>query len=409
MQPWLWGARTTFRARPGEPMYLDPEDEEILAGEKGETRQRMMELLVALGKVFGAERLVGIKSAQVSGASYKTIGEYGLAWLSSLDARAVVPAVLNPIGMPRGRWKEMGIGPEFAANQEAVIAAYERLGVKLECTCTPYYLHKTSFGDHLAWSESSAVSYANSVIGARTNREGGPGALAAALVGKTPCYGLHLEKNRKPHLIIEVTSDEKDWSIARYGALGYHAGKLVGNKIPYFRGITPDSDQLKALGAAMAATGAVALYHVDNVTPEAKNTGYDLSGLEVVSVEPAEIDRLFTRIPVDAVAIGCPHCSPAELHDIAGLLEGKTVIRPLYVFAAHGVIDKNQKTVSSIERSGARVFADTCMVVSPVMERYPAIMVNSGKALAYVPDMCGAIARIGSIEECVEVATSQSS
>ena len=156
----------------------------------------------------------------------------------------------------------------------------------------------------------------------------------------------------------------------------------------------------------MAATGAVALYHVDNITPEAKKTGYDLSGLEVISVESSEIDGLFTRIQVDAVAVGCPHCSPAELIRIAGLLEGKTVTRPFYVFAAQGVIDKNLETVSRIERSGARVFADTCMVVSPVMERYPAIMVNSGKALAYVPDMCGAIARIGSIQECVEVATS---
>jgi predicted aconitase len=387
-------------------MYLDPEEEKILAGEKGETRQKMLELLVALGKVFGAERLVRIRSAQISGASYKTIGEYGLAWLSSLDARAVVPAVLNPVGMPRERWKEMGIEPAFAERQQAVIAAYERLGVNLECTCTPYYLHKTSFGDHLAWSESSAVSYANSVIGARTNREGGPGALAAALIGKTPCYGLHLGKNRKPHMIIEVTPDENDWNIARYGALGYHAGKLAGNKIPYFRGISPDTDQLKALGAAMAATGAVAIYHVDKITPEAKKTGYNLSGLEVISIEPAEIDRLFTEIAVDAVAIGCPHCSPEELIGIAKLLKGKTVTKPFYVFAAQGVINKNKKTVSAIEKSGARVFADTCMIVSPVMERYTAIMVNSGKALAYVPDMCGAVARIGSIQDCVAVATS---
>jgi predicted aconitase len=387
-------------------MYLDPDEENMLAGENGETRQRMLELLVALGKVFGAERLVRIRSAQVSGASYKTIGEYGLAWLSSLDARAVVPAVLNPIGMPRGRWQEMGIEPAFAERQLAVIAAYERLGVNLECTCTPYYLHETSFGDHLAWSESSAVSYANSVIGARTNREGGPGALAAALVGKTPCYGLHLDKNRQPTVVIEVKSNEKDWGIARYGALGYHTGKLVGNKIPYFRGITPNHDQLKALGAAMAATGAVALYHVNDVTPEARKNQYNLSGLEVIRIEPSEIDRLFADIPVDAVAVGCPHCSPAELVDIARLLKGKSVTKPLYVFAAQGVIDNNSITVNAIEKSGARVFADTCMVVSPVMERYPAIMVNSGKALAYVPDMCGAVARIGSIEECVAVATS---
>jgi predicted aconitase len=387
-------------------MYLTPDEEKMLAGENGETLQKMLELLVALGKVFGAERLVRIRSAQVSGASYKTIGEYGLAWLSSLDARAVVPAVLNPIGMPRGRWKEMGIEPVFAERQQAVIGAYERLGVNLECTCTPYYLHETSFGDHLAWSESSAVSYANSVIGARTNREGGPGALAAALVGKTPCYGLHLDKNRNPDVVIEVKSDENDWGIARYGALGYHTGKLVGNKIPYFLGITPDNDQLKALGAAMAATGAVALYHVKGVTPEARKNQFTISDLEIISIEPAEIDQLFTDIPVDAVAVGCPHCSPAELIDIARLLKGKTVTKPFYVFAAQRVIDNNSMTVNAIERSGARVYADTCMVVSPVMEQYPAIMVNSGKAFAYVPDMCGAVTRVGPIEECVEVATS---
>ena len=382
------------------------DEEQMLAGKNGETLQKMLELLVALGKVFGAERLVRIRSAQVSGASYKTIGEYGLAWLSSLDARAVVPAVLNPIGMPRGRWQEMGIEPEFAERQQAVIAAYERLGVNLECTCTPYYLHETSFGDHLAWSESSAVSYANSVIGARTNREGGPGALAAALVGKTPCYGLHLDKNRIPDVVIEINSDEKDWGIARYGALGYHTGKLVGNKIPYFRGITPNPDQMKALGAAMAATGAVALYHIYGVTPEAKKNQFDISGLEVISIEPADIDQLFTDIPVDAVAVGCPHCSPGELIEIARLLKGKTVTKPLYIFAAQGVIGINRMIIDKIEKSGARVYADTCMVVSPVMEQYPAIMVNSGKALAYVPDMCGAVARIGSIEECVVVATS---
>src|SRR5512137_1888766 len=387
-------------------MHLDPDDERILAGEQGETRQKMLELLIALGKVFGAERLVGIRSAQVSGASYKTIGEHGLAWLSTLDARAVVPSVLNPIGMPRGRWQEMGIDPDFAAKQQEVIAAYERLGVNLECTCTPYYLHETSFGDHLAWSESSAVSYANSVIGARTNREGGPGALAAALVGKTPCYGLHLEKNRNPQVIIEIISGDKEWSIAHYGALGYHAGKIVGNKIPFFRGITPSPDQLKALGAAMAATGAVALYHVNDVTPEAKKSRFNLSALEVISIEPAEIDVLFTEIPVEAVAVGCPHCSPAELITIAHLLQGKIITKPFYVFAAQGVIDTNQKTVDTIEKSGARVFADTCMVVSPVMEQYSGIMVNSGKALAYVPDMCGAVARIGTIEDCVKEATS---
>jgi hypothetical protein len=386
-------------------MQLDPDDERVLAGDQGETRQKMLELLVALGKVFGAERLVPIKSAQVSGASYKTIGKYGLDWLASLDAKAVVPAVLNPIGMPRTRWQEMGIEPDFAEKQQAVVAAYERLGVRLDCTCTPYYLHETRYGDHLAWSESSAVSYANSVIGARTNREGGPSALAAAIIGKTPCYGLHLDKNRVPQMVIDVHADTSRWGIADYGALGYHAGKLAGNRIPYFRGIRPGPDQLKAIGAAMAATGAVALYHVEGVTPDAQKNRYDLSGIEAIAVERTEISRLFSQIPVDAVAVGCPHCSPAELGEIARLLTGKVVTKPLYIFAAQGVIDRNTKMVDSIEKSGARVFADTCMVVSPVMEQYASIMVNSGKALAYVPNMCGGQARIGTIEDCVRVAT----
>jgi len=387
-------------------MQLDKDDERILAGEEGGTKQKMLELLVALGKVFGAERLVPIASAQVSGASYKTIGKYGLEWLNSLDARAVVPAVLNPIGMPRGRWEEMGVDPAFARNQQAVVAAYERLGIGMECTCTPYYLRETKFGEHLAWSESSAVSYANSVIGARTNREGGPGALAAALVGKTPCYGFHLDENRKPQVVIRVQADTRAWTIADFGALGYHAGKLVGNRIPFFSGLeAAGRDQLKGLGAAMAATGAVALYHVEGVTPEALDGSFDLSGLETIPVESEEIRKLFKEIPVEAVAVGCPHCSPAELEEIALLLKGKVVTMPFYVFASQGVIDKNLRTVDQIEKSGARVFADTCMVVSPVMEQYESIMVNSGKALAYVPDMCAAVARIGTIADCVRVGT----
>jgi predicted aconitase len=205
-------------------MELEPGDERILAGEYGETRQKMLEILVALGKVFGAERLVSVKSVQVSGASYKTIGKYGLEWLEQLDARAVVSAVLNPIGMPRGRWQEMGVDPVFAEKQNAVIAAYERLGIRLECTCTPYYLNSPGYKDHLAWSESSAVSYANSVIGARTNREGGPAALAAAIIGKTPCYGLHFAANRTPQLVVDVATGGRDLSVAHYGALGYLTG-----------------------------------------------------------------------------------------------------------------------------------------------------------------------------------------
>ncbi|MDD3111662.1 MAG: aconitase X catalytic domain-containing protein [Methanofollis liminatans] len=386
-------------------MFLEPEEQQILDGEFGETRQQMMELLVGLGTVFGAERLVPIASAQVSGASYKTIGRWGLEWLQGLDARVAVPTVLNPIGMDRDRWREMGVPEEFAGKQEAVIDAYERLGIRLECTCTPYYLSNTHYGEHLAWAESSAVAYANSVIGARTNREGGPGALAAAIVGRTPYYGLHIFKNRQPSIGIAVDDPTAIKDAADYGALGYVAGKIVGNRIPLFSGIRPNRDHLKALGAAMAATGAVALYHVAGITPEARLPTFKADVPETVEIRMAEVREVFSSIEVDAIAVGCPHLSPAEMETLAGLLEGKKVKKPFFVFAARGVIAGNRPAVERIERSGARVYADTCVVVSPALDRFDAIMVNSGKALAYVPTMCGAVARIGTMEECVAVAT----
>jgi predicted aconitase len=387
-------------------MQLDRDDERILEGEYGETRRKMMEILVALGKVFGAERLVPIASAQIAGASYKTIGRWGLEWLRSLDARVAVPAILNPIGMPRERWEEMGIDPGFADRQIEVLDAYRRLGVRLECTCTPYYLSITHYGDHLAWSESSAVAYANSVIGARTNREGGPSALAAAMIGKTPEYGLHLWENRMPQVTIRVEGAGGGTRRAdHFGAIGYLAGRLVGNRIPLFSGIRPNRDQLKALGAAMAATGAVALFHVDQITPESRTPRFHRETGETITIEQDEIEGVFTEIGVDAVAVGCPHCSGDQLFRIAELLRGKKTKKPFYIFAARGVIQAHREVVAAIEKTGARVFGDTCMVVSPGMDRFDAIMVDSGKALAYVPNMCGALARIGTLEECVTEAT----
>lgn len=386
-------------------MYLENDDEKVLAGEFGETRQKMMEILVALGEVYGAEKLVPIASAQVSGASYKTIGRWGLAWLRSLDARVAVPTVLNPIGMPREGWREFGIAEEFAGHQIEVVEAYRRLGIKLECTCTPYYLRITEYGEHLAWSESSAVAYANSVLGARTNREGGPSALAAAIIGKTPYYGLHIVENRQPQVVVEVEGGAGIHA-GHWGAIGHVAGKKVGNRIPIFTGVRPGRDSLKALGAAMAATGAVALFHVEKITPEARVFEFPTGDLDRVKVTQDEVEALFAEKEVEAVAVGCPHCSADELRELAELLKGKTTTKPFYIFAARGVATANPDLVAAIEKSGARVIPDTCMVVSPRMDEFSSIMVDSGKALAYVPGMCGALARIGTRRECVEVATS---
>ncbi|HNR58273.1 MAG TPA: aconitase X catalytic domain-containing protein [Methanothrix sp.] len=384
-------------------MHLSREEERAYQGELGESLRKAMEILVALGEIYGADQLIPIRSVQVAGVSFKTIGEAGLEWISDLRGKVAVPAVLNPAGMDLARWREMKIGENFAKKQLKVVEAYRRLGVSPDCTCTPYQIRPelARRDDHLAWSESSAVSFANSVIGARTNREGGPSALAAALVGKTPRYGYHLEENRIPTHKIAVDADLER---SDYGILGFIVGREVGEGVPRFRfRRRPEVDELKALGAAMAASGSVALYYFDEDAPDAPKGAEEIAltaeDLRAVREENAPDGD------VDIVAVGCPHSSPNELEELARLLEGKRVERELWICTARRIAERCPRLVEKIERSGARVFCDTCMVVSPASDRYNKMMVNSGKALAYVPGLCKMRAAYGSAAECVEAAT----
>ncbi len=382
-------------------MYLTPLEEKIFNGEHGATYQKAIEILVALGDIYDADRLIPIKSAQIAGVSYKTIGKAGLEWISDLKGQVAVPSILNPAGMDRECWKEMGISRDFADKQEKILRAYEALGVRTECSCTPYYIfdNLASFGDHVAWSESSAISYANSVIGARTNREGGPGALSAALIGKTANYGFHLDENRKPDLMIHVEAELHD---SDYGALGYIAGEMVGDRVPFFRlKSRPSEDELKSLGAAMAASGAVALYHVEGVTPEADK--YEAPH-ETITIEESQIKEVYESGEPDIIAFGCPHSSPDELARLARLLDGKKVKKEVWVCTSRAVKDRHPELIERIERSGAKVFCDTCMVVSPASERFKCMMVNSGKAHKYVPNLCGTKSIMATTEKCIEEA-----
>ena len=188
-------------------MHLTREEERMYEGEEGPAVEKSMEILVALGDIYGAEKLVNITSAQISGVSYKTIGDAGLEFLEELskDAQVRVPSTLNPAGVDLEIWKELGFSEEFTKKQLAIVDAYRKMGVSTTCTCTPYLWEMYPHSDHhIAWSESSAVCYANSVLGARTNREGGPGALSAAICGRTADYGYHLDEERHPNLLVEV-------------------------------------------------------------------------------------------------------------------------------------------------------------------------------------------------------------
>ncbi len=391
-------------------MYLTPDEEELINGERGPTYQKAIEILVALGDIYGADRLIPIKSAQIAGVSYKTIGDAGLEWISDLKGKVVVPSILNPAGMDLECWREMGIDREFAHKQQEIIRAYEALGIKTECSCTPYNIFDdlAGFGDHIAWSESSAISYANSVIGARTNREGGPSALSAALVGKTPNYGFHLEENRVPVISITVEPELHD---SDYGALGYIVGAMIGDKVPIFElNSRPTKDELKSLGAAMAASGAVALYHAKDVTPEANK--YEMPP-EKITIEEKQIQEIYRSTYLntgscepDLIAFGCPHSSVPELENLACLLDGKKVKKETWICTSRTIKNRYPSLIKRIEKSGAKVFCDTCMVVSPASEKFKCMMVNSGKAHKYAPNLCGAKSILATTEKCLETAVS---
>ncbi|MCL2149038.1 MAG: aconitase X catalytic domain-containing protein [Methanomassiliicoccaceae archaeon] len=374
-------------------MYLTRDEEGMLAGEEGESCRKAMELVVALGKVYGAEDLIDITSAHLSGASYKTIGDGGVKYLEDMaegGARVSVPSTLNPIGMDRERWREMHIPPSFAEKQLRIIELYKRMGVAATCSCTPYLGDNVpSLGDHVAWAESSALSFVNSYIGARTNREGGPGALAAAIIGRTANYGLHIDENRRPTVVIDA---ETDGSVFSYSMLGQAVGASIGGGIPYFRGIDPDVDDAKTMSAAMAASGSVALYHVEGVTPEAGS--FDLGGLEAIHMGERELkdayDRLNTAEDVQLIALGCPHLSRKEMRDIAAFLKGKKKRNKdveIWFCTSSRIREECAEEVRVMEEFGP-VLADTCMVVAPIEGTFKRTGTNSAKAGNYLPTLC---------------------
>jgi predicted aconitase len=389
-------------------LYLTTEQERTLEGDDGPAAAKMLELLVALGEVFEAESLVPVESAHVSGVSYKNLGEAGLEWLeelAGLGARAKITATLNPAGMDMEAWREMGVPEEFARGQVMVIDAFRRMGVEPTCTCTPYLVGNVPrFGSQVAWAESSAVCYANSVIGARTNRESGPTTLASAVTGLAALYGYRLDENRRPGVVVKV--EARPSSTMDYSALGYITGRALGTTVPYFRGLgVPGLEQMKALGAACATSGGIALWHGEGVTPESREMGEHLAGLEEISVDrpmiEAERERLSAPLEDPIIALGCPHSTLGELGEIATLVRGRALGGRLWVFTSRGVYAEAEKAgyVRSIMEAGGRVYRDTCMVVAPLRELgWKEVATNSFKAGHYLAGM-GMRTRMGTIRE----------
>jgi predicted aconitase len=374
---------------------LTSEEQEMLEGKQGRSVRKAMEILAALGTIYEAEAMLPVASVQVAGVSYDNLGEAGLEWLDDMaqgGGQARVLTTLNPAGMDLDNWQVLGIDPEFARQQERVIQAFGRMGVVTNCSCTPYLSGSLPhYGEHIAWAESSAVCYANSVLGARTNREGGPSALAAALTGRTPAYGYHLDENRRPGLTVEVQTPLSE--TYQFGAMGYVIGKYIeANKmrpVPYIRGIDAASlEGLKSFCASLATYGGAALFHMPGITPEAALYNPPADTLTVTQADLLQAGAAMSEAAageIDFASLGCPHLSIAEIARLAALLRGQQVKKEFWITTSRPVkhLSDRMGYTHTIEEAGALFAVDTCCVVAPIKGRFTGMATDSAKACYY--------------------------
>jgi predicted aconitase len=395
-------------------MKLEQEDKDMLDGKYGRAAKKSMEILTTLGEIFDAECMVNVYSVQIAGVSYDNLGEAGLEFLSEMaeDGKVRVLTTLNPAGMDIENWQALGIEEDFAKNQNRAIDAFAKMGIITTCSCTPYLIgNLPHYGQHIAWAESSAVCFSNSVIGARTNREGGPSALAAALTGKTPKYGYHLDENRHGQVLVKVNAPVKETD--GFGILGKIIGdKLVklGKNIPYITGIpSPTVEELKSFCASVATYGGTALFHMKGITPEYNK--YPVPNNIIFEINQDDLEKTRAELiddglEIDFVSVGCPHASIHEIAYIASLLEGKKVKKEFWITTARPTkkIADAAGYSKIIEEAGAKFAADTCCVVAPIKGRFKGIMVDSAKACYYGRAKNKFKVKIGTIENCVEEA-----
>lgn len=385
-------------------MYLTLEEEKAYEGEYGWPYQVSMKILVRLGDLFGATRLIPVESAHISGVSYKTLGDAPIDFLEALASKGGKVKTLSTLN-------PSSFDPDYLAKkvpqrckdkQSCIIDLYRKMGINPTLTCTPYDIREPQPSGHLAWAESSAVVYANSVLRCWTNREGGPSALAAALIGKTPNFGVHQAENREASVLVKVEPRLQDEM--EFGALGIYMGKLLKDKIPFFKGLNNyTNDYLKQLSAGLGSSGMVSMFHyqgpcrskLETVSIEMKTLKDAVEGLSTTSEEP------------DLIFIGCPHCSLNEIRVIAQVLQGKKVKKgiELWVCTSRYIKRKAKSHVSIIEKAGGRVLCDTCAIVTWIKKLgINTMMTNSAKAAYYAPTLNKVDATLASLSKCVKTA-----
>jgi predicted aconitase len=403
---------------------LDDDERAMLAGECGDAVALAMRILARMAPLYGATSLLPITRAHIDGCIYE--GDAGLAFAERLAAsggQVRVPTSLNVISLDGTHWRELGLSPDYAAKARRLGQAYVSMGATPTFTCSPYHTEaRPRFGEQIAWAESNAVAFANSIIGARTNRYGDYLDISCALTGRVPAAGLHLDEHRLGQILIRLP--HLDQALVErddfYPVLGYLVGKLVDDEIPVIAGLeaTPNEDQLKAFAAATATSGSVALFHIVGITPEAPTVEAAFGGRppqRIINVTMGNLRAARSQLTtatderLDVVAFGSPHCSFAEGRHLAELMAGQRASPGVDVFitTSRAVKQLLERTgdLATLEAFGATVTADTCIVVAPlVRQQARVLMTNSAKYAHYAPGLLGVQSVFAATPDCVSSA-----
>ena len=402
-------------------IQLTERDRALLDGTHGKAAQVAMQIVLHMAGIQAATQLLDVTQAHIDGCIYT--GPASLRFAEQLvqwGAKVCIPTTLNAISVDQRRWRELEVDPALGEPASALGDAYMAMGAQLSFTCAPYLLDTApKVGEQIVWAESNAVVYANSVLGARTQKYPDFLDICIALCGRAPLSGCHLDAQREAQLIIDVPAMEvADDSF--YPLLGYHIGHLAGRRIPLIRGLqnaAPTLDDLKAFGAAFATTSAAPLFHIAGVTPQALDPDAWDQALPLETVAIAGLLASWRELNnardnhVDVVSLGNPHFSLSEFAALAALCAGRRK-HPHVVLAitcGRTVLEQARAAghIEPLEAFGATLVTDTCwcMLGEPVIPpRATTLMTNSGKYAHYAPGLVGRGVHFASLAECVEAA-----
>jgi predicted aconitase len=402
-------------------LKLSDRDRAMVNGEGGPAQALAMSILVRMAGVYGATELMDISQAHIDSTIY--LGDATLEFaerLASLGARVAVPTSLNVSGVDECGWKDWAVKPEWAAKAARQMLAYERMGAVPTWTCAPYQTHmRPAFGQQIAWGESNAISFANSVIGARTERYPDLLDICCAITGRVPAIGLHLVENRGGDICLclsgvpaELQRDDQFFAV-----LGHLVGKLADDRIPVIDGIvvTPAEDQLKAFAAAAASSGRVALFHMVGVTPEAPTLEAAFRGRaadRTIAITIADLRAARRELTtadgreLDMVILGSPHFSLDEFRLLAPLVEGRHAHpRVRFLITSSRLMKERAREggiLDPIVAFGAEITLDTCILASPMLPPdIRMLMTNSAKYAYYAPSLLDVRVTFGSLADCV--------